>query len=90
MLFIVTDGVFNTNKNDELIERINRRGVLTAMTLIMDDREWKYYVEDRNELSYDQLRHKAEVFARISNARDLLPFAKQVVVGAIKKRSRMR
>jgi len=90
MLFIVTDGVFNTNKNDELIERINRRGVLTAMTLIMDDREWKYYVEDRNELSYDQLRHKAEVFARISNAKDLLPFAKQVVVSAIKKRSRMR
>ena len=90
MLFIVTDGVFNTNKNDELIERINRRGVLTAMTLIMDDREWKYYVEDRNELNQEQLRHKAEVFARISNARDLLPFAKQVVVSAIKKRSRMR
>lgn len=90
MLFIVTDGVFNTNKNDELIERINRRGVLTAMTLIMNDKEWQYYVEDSNQLNEEQLRHKAEVFARISNAKDLLPFARQVVVSAIKKRSRMR
>lgn len=90
MLFIVTDGVFNTNKNDDLIERITRRGVLTAMTLIMDDREWKYYTEERNDLTKEQLRHKAEVFARISSAKDLLPFAKQVVVSAIKKRSRMR
>jgi len=90
MLFIVTDGVFDTNKNDELIQRISRRGVLTAMTLIMDDKEWKYYVEDNKQLNEEQLRHKAEVFARISNAKDLLPFAKQVVVSAIKKRSRMR
>jgi hypothetical protein len=90
MLFIVTDGVFDTNKNDELIERINRRGVLTAMTLIMDDKEYKYYVEDHQQLNLEQLRHKAEVFSRISNAKDLLPFAKQVVVSAIKKRSRMR
>jgi hypothetical protein len=90
MLFIVTDGVFNTNKNDELIERITRRGILTSMILIMDDNDWKYYVEDHNQLSKEQLRHKAEVFARITNAADLLPFAKQVVVSAIKKRSRMR
>lgn len=90
MLFIVTDGVFNTNKNDELIERITRRGILTSMILIMDDKEWKYYVEDHNQLTQEQLRHKAEVFARINTAKDLLPFAKQVVVSAIKKRSRMR
>ena len=90
MLFIVTDGVFNTNKNDELIERITRRGILTSMILIMDDKEWKYYVEDHNQLTQEQLRHKAEVFARINTAKDLLPFAQQVVVSAIKKRSRMR
>jgi hypothetical protein len=90
MLFVVTDGVFNTNKNDELIERITRRGILTSMILIMDDKDWQYYVEDHNQLSKEQLRHKAEVFARINTAQDLLPFAKQVVVSAIKKRSRMR
>lgn len=89
MLFIVTDGVFNTNKNDELIDRIKRRGILTAMTLIMNDREFKYYSEN-GEYEESKFRHGAEVFARIGNAKDLLPFAKQVVVGAIKKRSRMR
>jgi predicted metal-dependent peptidase len=90
MLFVVTDGVFNTNKNDELIERISRRGILTAMTLIMNDKEWKYYVEDHQQLKEEELRHKAEVFGRISNAQDLLPFARQVVTSAIRKRSRLR
>jgi hypothetical protein len=90
MLFIVTDGVFDTNKNDELIQRIGRRGVLTAMTLIMNDKEWDYYVNDSGQLTEKQLRHEAEVFSRINTAQDLLPFAKQVVVSAIKKRSRMR
>jgi hypothetical protein len=89
MLFIVTDGVFDTNKNDELISRISKRGVLTIMTLIMDDKDYKYY-EERGDLTEEQLRHKSEVFGRISNAKDLLPFAKQVVVSAIRKRSRMR
>jgi hypothetical protein len=60
------------------------------MTLIMEDREWQHYVVDSKQMNEDELRHKAEVFARISNAKDLLPFAKQVVVSAIKKRSRMR
>ena len=90
MLFIVTDGVFNTNKNDELIERISRRGILTAMTLIMNDKEFKYYVEDSNQLTLEGLKHKSEVFGRISNAQDLLPFARQVVTSAIRKRSRIR
>jgi hypothetical protein len=89
MLFIVTDGVFNTNKNDELIERIKSRGILTAMTLIMNDKEYRYYTE-RGDYDEKNLRHGAEVFGRIDNAKDLLPFAKQVVVGAIKKRARMR
>jgi hypothetical protein len=59
------------------------------MTLIMDDKDYKYY-EERGDLTEEQLRHKSEVFGRISNAKDLLPFAKQVVVSAIRKRSRMR
>ena len=89
MLFIVTDGVFDTNKNDELIKRISKRGVLTIMTLIMDDKDYKYYTEDRGDFTEKQLRHESEVFGRISNAKDLLPFAKQVVLSAIRKRSRM-
>ena len=87
MLFIVTDGVFDSHKNDVIIERIGKRGILTAMTLIMADSDYNYYVDDRGQ-DPKQFRHGAEVFARINNASDLLPFAKQVVTSAIKKRGR--
>ena len=86
MLFIVTDGAFDANKNDEVIARIQKRGVLTAMTLIMGDRDLEYY-ENRGT-NLDEFKHGAEIFARIQSARDLLPFAKAVVTGAIKKRGR--
>jgi hypothetical protein len=86
MLFIITDGVFNNEKNDEVIERINKRGILTAMTLICSDRDFEYY--DNHGYNQESLRHKAEIFGRISSARELLPFAKAVVTGAIKKRRR--
>ena len=84
MLFIVTDGVFNHEKNDEVIKRISKRGILTAMTLIMRDRDFEYY-QGHGETE-DKLRHDCEVYARINTARDLIPFAKAVVMGAIKKR----
>jgi hypothetical protein len=86
MLFIITDGVFNNDKNDEVIKRIGNRGILTAMTLISSDRDMEYY--ENNGYGKDQLRHEAEIFGRISSAKDLLPFAKSVVVAAIKKRRR--
>jgi hypothetical protein len=86
MLFIITDGVFDSNKNDEVIARINKRGILTAMTLICSDRDYEYY--DNNGWKKDTLQHGAEIFGRISSAKELLPFAKAVVTGAIKKRRR--
>ena len=84
MLFIITDGAFNHEKNDELIQRISKRGILTAMTLIMRDQDYKWYLE-RGE-SDKGFRHEAEIYGRINSARDLVPFAKAVVMGAIKKR----
>jgi hypothetical protein len=86
MLFLITDGAFDANKNDEVIERISKRGVLTVMTLIMDDKEMEYY-ENRG-IEEKTWRHGTEVYGRIKSARDLLPFAKAVVTGAIKKRGR--
>lgn len=88
MLFIVTDGVFNHEKNDEVIERISKRGILTAMTLIMDDRDMEYYSRSGQYGDENSFRHGAEIFGRIKSARDLVPFAKAVVMGAIKKRNR--
>jgi hypothetical protein len=84
MLFVITDGVFDNKKNDEIIERISHRGILTSMALIMDDKTAEYY-DSRSQME-DTFRHKAEVFTRIASARDLAGFAKSVVVGAIKKR----
>ena len=88
MLFIVTDGEFNAEKNDELIERISKRGILTAMTLIMEKDHVEYYQERGRTM--ESFRHKAEVFGHINSGADLLPFARQVVTGAIKKRARFR
>ena len=86
MLFMITDGAFDAQKNDEVIERISKRGILTVMTLIMDDRDMQFY-EDRG-MEEKSWRHGAEVYGRIKTARDLLPFAKSVVMSAIKKRGR--
>lgn len=86
MLFIITDGVFNKEKNDDLIERIGKRGVLTVMTLIMTDSDAKYY--DDHGYTEDTFIHKAEIFGHVNDAADLLPFARKVVTGAIKKRAR--
>jgi hypothetical protein len=87
MLFIVTDGVFDNDKNDEVIRRISSRGILTAMTLIMNDRDYEYYQNNYGQ-NDTKFRHDAEIYGRISTARDLVPFAKAVVLGAIRKRRR--
>jgi hypothetical protein len=86
MLFMITDGAFDARRNDEIIARIQKRGVLTAMTLIMQESDLEYYTERGTKL--EEFRHGMEIFARINSARDLVPFAKSVVAGAIKKRGR--
>jgi hypothetical protein len=86
MLFIVTDGAFG-EKSDEVIERMGKRGILTAMSLIMGDNDMKFY-QERYGYSDDTFRHGVEIYARINTARDLLPFARSVVTGAIRKRGR--
>lgn len=86
MLFVITDGVFDAAKNDEVMERIAKRGILTVMTLIMSDHDYNWYLQHNK--SEDSLRHKAEIYGRIKSAKDLLPFARSIVTGAIKKRAR--
>lgn len=94
MLFVITDGIFDTKRNDEVIARIAKRGVLTSLVLIMNDRDFTNAME-RNKSSIAEgrgpvweLRHGAEVFGHVTNGADLVNFAKTVVVGAIKKKSR--
>ena len=88
MLFIVTDGVFNADKNDEVIERMSRKGILTVMTLIMHDREYQWYLKSQG--TEEQLRHNTEIYGRVESAKDLLPFARKIVTGSIKKKATRR
>ena len=85
MMFIITDGVFRSERNDEVIERVSRRGVLTTMVLIMRDKEYEH-ISQRNEYTLD---HGAEIFRRVNSGKDLLALAKDVVVGAIKKKQKI-
>jgi len=61
--------------------------VLTAMTLIMEEKDREWY-EERYNYTDATFRHGAEVYARVNSGADLLPFAKAVVTGAIRKRVR--
>ena len=96
MMFLITDGVFNHEKNDEVITRIAKRGVLTTQVLICDDNTMSE-MDRRNQIAASrgdkipyELDHGTEIFARIKGGKDLLQLAKSVVVGAIKKRKMIR
>ena len=92
MMFLITDGVFDSDKNDEVITRIAKRGVLTTQVLICDDSTYNQIMTEnetrisRGDKPRYQLEHGTEIFARIKGGKDLLQLAKSVVVGAIKKR----
>jgi hypothetical protein len=94
MLFVITDGMFNVERNDEVIKRIAKRGVLTSMVLIMSDRDFKNAVKRNEEAKAAghgtawELRHGAEIFGNIRTGADLVNFARSVVVGSIQKKSR--
>ena len=84
MMFIITDGIFHSHRNDDVIARIAKRGILTTMVLIMRDKEYAD-ISTRKEYNLD---HGAEIFRRVNSGKDLLSLAKDVVVGAIKKKQR--
>jgi hypothetical protein len=92
MMFLITDGIFDSAKNNDIITRLGKRGVLTTLVLIMDEASYNdvsntnsQFIAQHGKPRYD-LQHGAEIFARINGGKDLLQLAKSVVVGAIKKR----
>jgi hypothetical protein len=97
MVILITDGAFEADKNNEVIKRLSSQGVLTSMALIMDDRYLAHYKEQEDQWLANNperpksenpytLSHGVEIFSVVSSAKDLLPFAKAVVTGAIRKR----
>jgi hypothetical protein len=87
MLFIITDGVFDEQRNDEVISRISKRGILTSLVLIMAEKDRQYYEQNHNYTD-KKFSHGTDIYGKVNTAADLIPFAKSVVSGSIKKRGR--
>lgn len=84
ILLLITDGVFNNGESDDAIARMASRGVLTSMVLLMpDEGSWiSHQIEhDKN------LFHGCEIKGKVDSAAMLIPFARALVIGAIKKRA---
>jgi hypothetical protein len=87
LLFLITDGQFSGGGTDEAMKRMSSRGVLTSMVMIINDEDFKRFETYRSS-SLDSMWHFAEIRARIDSAATLIPFARSVVINAIKKRAR--
>lgn len=91
ILFIITDGQFDS-KGDEIIQRLNKSGVLTVMVLIMRDRDWTTHtkrVEEYRKAGHDvsnmsEFRHGCQVFNRVDNGGNLVAIARSVVTQTMK------
>jgi len=85
VMFIVTDGEFSNN-TDTIIERMNANGILTVLVMISSPAQLAYIDENRSESAKEAMKHKCSIFGTVTNAADLIPFAKQVVTSMIKNK----
>lgn len=84
ILLLITDGAFHSDESDKAIQRMASRGVLTSMVLLDVP-----YRSD-SSVDYNAMFHGTEIKARLDSAAGLIPFARALVVGAIKKRAQNR
>lgn len=82
ILFVITDGAFYSTESDNAIKRMSSRGVLTTMVLLS--------TSDTNQMNDKSVWHEAEIRGQLKSAAALIPFAKSVVINAVKKRSHKR
>lgn len=90
IMFLITDGQFSAEGNDDVIKRMANRGVLTAFALIMGENDYSRYKQWGYFSNENEMYHGAEIKARVDSAASLIPMAKSIVIGAIKKRSMAR
>jgi hypothetical protein len=88
MMFLITDGEFNHDKNDDMIKRMNAMGVITVMVLIANPKQLEYLERQYTEEGYSKqgldMFHSCTIRGSVTTAADLLPFAKQVVTTTIR------
>jgi hypothetical protein len=87
MMFIITDGQFDTDVNDEIIERLNGKGVITVLVMIATPSEMEYYAKQTNG-TLEELYHKTQIHGIVETAADLIPFTKPIVTNAIRMAGR--
>ena len=88
MMFLITDGEFDHNKNDDMIKRMNAMGVITVMILIANPKQLEYLERQYTEEGHGKIGldmfHSCTIRGSVTTAADLLPFAKQVVTTTIR------
>ena len=82
LMFILTDGMFNSGENDLIIKKLKDRGVYTSIVFLGNDK----YVEQlaKQPEQIEQIRHGAHDLQFIGNPSDLVKVAKGVVRHNIK------
>jgi hypothetical protein len=96
ILFAVTDGQWsNTEECDEVIKRLNAKGILTCVVFMSDYQQYKSWVE--GSLATDdsgsyyrrmlaELRHGAQIFRAIAKPRDVLEVATDLVKSTLARK----
>jgi len=87
IMFLVTDGEFS-HSSDEIIERMTASGVLTVLIHIASAEQIAYMDEKSTAEQKKRAMHGCTIYGTVTNASDLLPFAKQVVINMIKSKMR--
>lgn len=82
LMILITDGSYNRS-SDEVVRRLNSRGVLTVMMLIESHEETIRNIYN-NPTNLEHAKHDCKIFGVVKNAGDLLPFAKKIVVEIMK------
>ena len=75
LVFMITDGVWETKVGEESVRQMKRAGVLTCQALIADHEVPKDFLE--------QQRHEFELVAHVRTAKDVLGLGKDLVRTAI-------
>lgn len=80
ILFMITDGVWNTNEGDQAVIEMKNAGVLTCQALITES---DFY--NRNHNALEQHRHGFELITAIKSTKDILTLGKELVRLGIKR-----
>ena len=88
ILIVITDGVwYNAKEQDQIIHRLRKAGVITALGFVDESRKWDE--ERRKAWGYDKEMtidgHNAEIVVPLSDGNGLLTLAKALVKVGIKR-----